>query len=93
MHTQLCLHLVRRSQIVALRLQDLVALSIKAKEGQACTHMHTTEAYSGKTVAEGLPDAKLTDQEQNLLRKFLSPQVSVPFTACPVSLYQIRQFS
>lgn len=75
MHTQLHLHLIRCSQTVVLRLQELIALSNKAKAGQAGMHVDTTEAYSSKTAAEVPPDAKLTDQEENLLRQFLSPQV------------------
>ena len=56
-------------------LQELVALSNRAKEGQASTKADIAGAYFGKAVAEGPPDAKLPDQEEHLLRQFLSPRV------------------
>ncbi|KAL3138922.1 hypothetical protein ABBQ32_005739 [Trebouxia sp. C0010 RCD-2024] len=64
-----------RISVTPTSWQELIALSNKAKAGQAGMHVDTTEAYSSKTAAEVPPDAKLTDQEENLLRQFLSPQV------------------
>ncbi len=68
-------HYMRCSLNPALWLQDLVALSTKAKEGQAGRKLDTMEAYSGKVAGEGTPDARHKDQDEHVLRHFLSPKV------------------
>lgn len=62
---------------LVLWLQELVTLANKAR-GMAGTRMHTVDPYLGSTSTEDLSIANPTDQEEHLLRQFLSPKVCQP---------------
>ena len=72
-----CLHVAGCSLKHILWLQELVTSANKAR-GKADTKMDTMDSHSGLSSAEDLSNAKPTDQEENLLRQFLSPKVYQP---------------
>lgn len=62
---------------MVLWLQELVTLSNKAK-GLAGSKVDILDSLLSSPSVEAMPIAKCTDQEENLLRQFLSPKVCQP---------------